>query len=283
MFTELPSTGNFSHMPAMPDFEIDLGERPRIVQTGLCLHGTRAAESFCLHGLWSLHAYHYRGEIRVEKYTFPFRAGWVSLIPPDTLAEWHFPSHAPHHYVHFALEASGQPPVCLPLLQNLGGEFDGFCTAFEQLIQYHARDPHRASVRLWDLLHQLRREPATSPTNTPLHTSVQIALSLIQGAQSEKIRVGKIARAMGVSHNHLTQVFKRSYGLGVQQYVQRERLTRACHLLAHSSLAIKSIAIETGIPDLHYFNKLIRQKTGRSPTAYRRREATKEENWQAAK
>jgi transcriptional regulator GlxA family with amidase domain len=34
----------------------------------------------------------------------------------------------------------------------------------------------------------------------------------------------------------------------VQQYIQRERLARACHLLTHSSLAIKSIAIETGIP-----------------------------------
>ena len=47
------------------------------------------------------------------------------------------------------------------------------------------------------------------------------------------------------------------------------KLNRACHLLAHSSLAIKSIAIETGIPDLQYFNKLIRKTTELSPRAYR--------------
>lgn len=261
-------------MPTIPSFKIDLGERPRIAQTGLCLHGSRVAESFRLHGLWSLHAYHYQGEIRVREQTFPFRAGWVSLIPPDTLVEWHFPSHAPHHYVHFALAPSGQPALALPLLQDLGGEFDGFCGAFEQLIQYQANDPQRAAVRLWDLLHQLRREPATSPVNAPLHPSVQIALSLIRTQQSEKVRVGKIARAMGVSHNHLTNVFKKCYGCGVRQYIQREQLSRACHLLQHSSLAIKSIAIETGISDLQYFNKIIRNTTGCSPTEFRKRKAT---------
>lgn len=220
--------------------------------------------------MWSLHAYHYLGEIRVASQTLPFRAGWVSLIPPDTLVEWHFPSHAPHHYVHFALEPSGQPPISLPLLQNLGGDFDGFCAAVEQLVQYHAHDPLRAAVRLWDLLHQLRREPAASPSSEPLHPSVQIAMSLIRSGQSEKITVSQIARKMGVSHNHLTKVFQQNHGCGVRQFIQREQLGRACHLLAHSSLAIKSIAIETGIPNLQYFNKLIRKATGQSPRAYRR-------------
>lgn len=257
-------------MPTLPRFKLELGMRPRIAQAGLCLHGSRAAESFCLHGLWSLHAYHYRGEIRVQGNTFPFRAGWVSLIPPDLLVEWHFPSHAPHHYVHFAVETAGEPsPISLPLLQDLGRDFDGFCASLEQMIQYHAQDPQRASVRLWDLLHQLRRESVTSPTHAPLHPSVQIALSLIRDRQSEKVSIGKIAQAMGVSHNHLTNVFKQAYGCGVQQYIQRERLNRACHLLAHSSLAIKSIAIETGIPDLQHFNKLIRAATGLSPRDYR--------------
>ena len=257
-------------MPTIPRFNLDLGRRPRIAQAGLCLHGSRAAESFCLHGLWSLHAYHYRGEIRVQGNTFPFRAGWVSLIPPDLLVEWHFPSHAPHHYVHFAVETAGEPSlISLPLLQDLGKDFDGFCASFEQMIQYQGQDPQRAFVRLWDLLHQLRRESGTSPTHAPLHPSVQIALSLIRDRQSENVRIGKIAQAMGVSHNHLTNAFKQAYGCGVQQYIQRERLNRACHLLAHSSLAIKSIAIETGFPDLQHFNKRIRAATGFSPRDYR--------------
>jgi AraC family transcriptional regulator len=256
-------------VPEIPAIEIDLARPPRVVQTGLCLHGVRAAESFRLRGSWSLHAYHYRGEIRVRGRALPFGAGWVSLIPPDTLAEWHFPSHAPHHYVHFALEASGQPPIRLPVLQDLGDGFDSFCAALEELIQYQRQDPLRAAVRLWDLLHGLRGRPDSPSPGPRLHPSVQIALSLIHSQQSERITVGEIARAIGVSHNHLTQVFQKSFGCGVRRFIQRERVARACHLLSHSSLSVKSIALETGIPDLQYFNKLIRRATGLSPRAYR--------------
>jgi AraC-like DNA-binding protein len=262
-------------MPPGPTIAIDLNRMPRIVQTGLCLHGSRATEAFRLHGLWSLHAYHYRGKLRVLGQVLPFHARWVSLIPPDTMAEWHFPSHAPHHYVHFKVEPSRQGVVTLPLAQDLGNEFDAFCAAFEEMIRYYPRDPLRAEVRLWDLLHQLRREPASPPARPGLHPTAQIALSLIHSQQTEKIAVGGMARTMGVSHNHLTQVFKRTFGCGVRQFIQRERVSHACHLLTNSSLTIKSIALETGILDLQYFNKLIHRATGLSPRAYRRTAATK--------
>ena len=144
-----------------------------------------------------------------------------------------------------------------------------FCGQFEEMIQFHSHDPERAAVRLWDLLHQMRREPTGSRPQEALHPHLQIALSMIRSRQSEKIRVGQVARAMGVSHNHLTGLFQKRFGCGAIRYIQRERLARACHPLAHSSLAAKSIAIEIGIPDLHYFNKLIRQATGRSPRNYR--------------
>jgi AraC-like DNA-binding protein len=256
-------------MPDVPRFAIDLGKCPRIAQTGLSLHGSRATESFRLRGLWSLHAYHYRGEIEIEGRVFPFLPGWVSLVPPETLVKWHFASYAQHYYVHFAVARSRRRPVEIPLLQDFGEDFDGFCGQFEEMIQFHSFDPERAAVRLWDLLHQARREPAGSRPTEALHPHLQIALSMIRSRQSEKIRVGQIARTMGVSHNHLTSLFRRRFGCGAVRYIQRERLARACHLLAHSSLSVKSIAIETGIPDLHYFNKLIRRTTGRSPRAYR--------------
>lgn len=257
--------------PSAPaSIDLDLQERPRIVQTGLSLHGARATESACMHGLWCLHAYHYQGKLAVEGLTHPFRAGWVSLIPPEVVAEWHFPSHAAHHYVHFAVAASGQPPVRLPLLQDLGEDFDPFCAQLEQMIRYHPQDPLRAAVRLWDLLQQLRREPAALPAKSPLHTSVQKALAIFRNQPDESLKVSQIAGMMGVSHNHLTRIFKKFCGCGVKQYLQRERLAHARELLAHSSLGIKSISIETGIPDLHYFNKLIRKDTGLSPSAYRK-------------
>lgn len=257
-------------MEPIPRIELDLNERPRIVQTGTSLHGIRATESACLHGLWSLHAYHYSGVMRAGGGAYSFHAGWVSLIPPEWLAEWSFPSHAPHHYVHFAVEPSGQAADQLPLLQDLSDGFGGFSAALDQMIQYQRHDPLRASVRLWDLLMQLRGEPEIPAAEAQQHTSVQKALAIIRNEPPGTINIRRIADIMGVSHNHLTQVFRESLGCGPKQYILRERLERACHLLAHSSLVIKSIALETGSPSIQDFNKLIRKATGLSPSAYRK-------------
>jgi AraC-like DNA-binding protein len=254
----------------IPRIELELNERPRIAQTGTSLHGIRATESACLHGLWSLHAYHYSGVMRAGGGAYSFHAGWVSLIPPEWPTEWRFPSHAPHHYVHFAVEPPGQAAIRLPLLQDLGDGFGGFSAALDQMIQYHRHDPLRASVRLWDLLHQLRGEPEIPAEEGQQHTSVQKALAIIRNEPPGTINIGRIADIMGVSRNHLTQVFKESLGCGPKQYILRERLERACHLLAHSSLGIKSIALETGSPSMQDFNKLVRKATGLSPSAYRK-------------
>ena len=64
-------------------------------------------------------------------------------------------------------------------------------------------------------------------------------------------------------------LFQKQFGQGVKRYIQQQRLTCALRLLTHSSLAVKSIAIESGIPDLQYFSKLVRNETGMSPRAYR--------------
>jgi len=251
-------------------FKFDLGARPTIVQCGLTLHGSRATELGVMHGLWSLHAYHYHGELRIQGEAFPFRAGSVSLIPPEAAVEWHFPSHAPHYYVHFAAGVSKTRHVSLPLLRDMGEQFDRFCEQLEELIRFHGHDRLHAEVRLWDLLCQLNADRPAPSAGAPLHPSLQMALSFIRNRKFDSLAVGEISRAVGVSNNHLTQVFKAHFGCGVREFIQRERISRACHLLLHSSLSIKSIAIENGISSLQYFNKLIRQATGLSPSAYRK-------------
>jgi AraC family transcriptional regulator len=266
----LKTGGIFSNVIDMPYFRIDLRRSPKIAQVGLSLHGSRSVESFQLHGLWSLHAYRYQGKICVDGNRFPLKGGCVSLIPPEKLVEWSFPSHAPHYYVHFEMQPSDGVLAELPLLQNLGENFDRFCDQFEQLIQFQMSDPERASIRLWDMIYQLKCEPTGFKSGQPMHPSLQIALSIVRSQLSNDIQVGRMARSMGVSHNHLTTLFLRHFGCGAREYIQRERLKRACHLLTHSSLSIKSIAIETGIPDLHYFNKSVRKYTGQSPSEYRR-------------
>ena len=255
-------------MGVVPHHILSLEASPELIQAGLCLHGAKATESHCQRGLWSLHAYHYAGRLLVKGETYRFTPGWISLIPPGVDVEWYFPHHAPHYYAHFkvTLARAGQ---AFPLLCDLGANSVGFCARMEEMTAFFPQFPKRANVRLWDLLFQLA-EPARSAVPTRgLHPHLQIALSLIRNQPSEKLLVAALARRVGVSHNHLTQLFQRQFGYGVREYILRERVNRACELLCQTDLQVKSVAIECGFPDLQYFNKVIRRATGAAPTAYR--------------
>lgn len=247
---------------------------PVLVQAGLCLHGTRAVETHCQHGLWSLHAYHYAGRLTVGGSSYSFQPGWLSLIPPGQDAEWQFPQHAPHYYAHFKAEKAPETTPTL-LLRDLGRRSVSFGAQFDTIVGFLPHQPTRANVRLWDLLFQLAEETDMEGPPARFHPHLQIALSVIRNHPSDKLLVGPMARQMGVCANHLTQLFKHQFGCGVREYIQRERIGRACELLRETRLQVKSIAIECGFPDLQYFNKIIRRATGVSPTEYRMASLTK--------
>lgn len=260
----------FPGMAAIPRFPFPLGAMPKIVQTGLSVHGMRSFGSFCQRGLWSLHVYHYQGEFRINGRSYRFQPGWVSLIPPDFVVEWHFPYDAPHYYAHFQAPSARPGIVLMPLLRDLGEQASRIGLELEEMVRYFAHSRRRANVRLWDLLFQLADEHQAETRFPGLHPGLQTALSIIRNTPSDKLLVGKMARDIGVSPNHLTMLFQRQFGCGVRAYIRRDRIGRALDLLARTSLRVKSIAIECGFPDLHYFNKIIRGATGRSPTEFRR-------------
>ena len=47
-------------------------------------------------------------------------------------------------------------------------------------------------------------------------------------------------------------------------------MERARYLLEHSTMPIKAIARDVGIPDLHLFNKTVRRELGKSPREVRK-------------
>jgi transcriptional regulator GlxA family with amidase domain len=52
-------------------------------------------------------------------------------------------------------------------------------------------------------------------------------------------------------------------------YIRRLRTERARHLLVNSTLPVKAVAVQVGLPDLQQFNKVIRRELGRSPREVR--------------
>jgi transcriptional regulator GlxA family with amidase domain len=59
-------------------------------------------------------------------------------------------------------------------------------------------------------------------------------------------------------------------GMSIAQYVRHRRMQRALHLLRYSDLPIKQIGEAVGVPDPHFFNKLVRRAFGRPPREIRK-------------
>ena len=91
----------------------------------------------------------------------------------------------------------------------------------------------------------------------------------IEARLAEPLSVPEIARRAGLSHNHLTRLFRMHTGDTVVAYIRRRRMARAEHLLRRSTMPIPAVAASVGIGDLQAFNKACRRVLGASPRSLR--------------
>ena len=80
-----------------------------------------------------------------------------------------------------------------------------------------------------------------------------------------------IAAEHGLSYPHFRRLWRERFKEPPHQFIIRQRLQRACLLLATGSQTIQEIAMEVGITDPLYFSKLFKQHFNVSPRAYRTR------------
>jgi AraC-like DNA-binding protein len=248
-----------------------LGGKPVIKQVGLNVHGQQRVERYFMDGLWSLHAYRWKGSLSIGGRNFEVRPGAISIEPPNKPLVWRYDQETcPHYYVHFALP-SGDGRVAVPVIQDMGEGFEEICEELERLIGLYASKPIRAEIRLWDLLWRLAAPHGenASTTVSGLPYAVQTAVAIIEN-ELTRVSAGEVCRRVAVSQNHLTRLFRRSFGCGVGAYIRRRRAEKALALLERSNLPIKTVAAEIGLPDLHQFNKFVRKELGRAPSRLRK-------------
>lgn len=79
-----------------------------------------------------------------------------------------------------------------------------------------------------------------------------------------------IARECNMALSSLRRNFKHATGIPIHEHVMRQRMTTARRLLQESDLAIKTIALQLGYRDVHYFTRQFQRLCGATPAAYRR-------------
>lgn len=248
--------------------ELPLSAPPEVVNVGSGVHGVRSLRDvYLLPDLWQLHLYGYSAELTLLGTTYPVAPGYVSLTPAGTQVRFDYRGRSEHLYVHFRPGFVGEPSR-VPVVQDAGTAAPVLADLLLSAIEASASDSPRVVPEVWTALWRIARLGTGTPGVAP-HPAVEAAKAHIEAHLAQPLTVRELARVAGVSHNHLTRLFRAETGTTVVAYIRSRRLTRARHLLVSSTLSIPAVAASVGIPDLQAFNKACRRELGGSPRAVR--------------
>jgi two-component system response regulator YesN len=91
----------------------------------------------------------------------------------------------------------------------------------------------------------------------------------MEGNYARPLKLRDIAAVLHVSPEHACEVFRRELGVSPMKKLRQVRIEKAEVFLENTEMTIKQVAFAVGYEDEHYFSRLFRKVTGRSPTAYR--------------
>ncbi|MCL2449503.1 MAG: AraC family transcriptional regulator [Polyangiaceae bacterium] len=112
-------------------------------------------------------------------------------------------------------------------------------------------------------------KPQAAPQQLLLSETEKL-VAFVEDHLSEEIRLADLAKQVGCTPDHLTRMFKRSFGVPLHQYIVQRRVERAKALLRGRSHTIAEVAWACGFATQSHFSAVFRARMGMTPSAYRR-------------
>jgi transcriptional regulator GlxA family with amidase domain len=109
----------------------------------------------------------------------------------------------------------------------------------------------------------------TTPNHRAEPVEIWKARKFIEQHSAEELSLSKVAKAVNISTNHLSEKFKQVTGVKFVDYVAQIRFEKARDLLQNSNLRISEIAFAVGFQSLSQFNRVFKRLAGKSPSQYR--------------
>lgn len=95
------------------------------------------------------------------------------------------------------------------------------------------------------------------------------AEELLRTRHGECVRLGEVARALGVSSVRIARAFRQRHGMSVGEYGRRARIEWAAAQIAGGDRPLAEIAAEAGFADQSHFTRLFRRYLGTTPGRFR--------------
>lgn len=201
--------------------------------------------------------------------------GWMLFFHPDlirtshlgkTLEDYHFFSYDVHEALHLSDAEQKTITDCVRMIE----------AEINERIDNHSQTVISTYLEL--LLNLSRRYYERQfNTRTAQNTDVisQFDALLKKYYKEEKFRefgtpsVEYFAERVNLSANYLSDVLKKETGYSAKERINNFIVEKAQTLLLSSTESISGIAYNLGFNYPHYFSRLFKQKTGKTPQEYR--------------
>ncbi len=102
-----------------------------------------------------------------------------------------------------------------------------------------------------------------------LSSHINLAIEYIEQNFRNNISLTDVAEHIHLSTIHTSRLFKAKTGKKITDYINELRIDAAKKLIDTQEYKICDIASMVGVPDNHYFSKLFKKYTGKTPSEYR--------------
>jgi len=212
-----------------------------------------------------------------DSHTVP--AGYTALLTPGRVERFAFAKNRETWHRWIAVTARPLEPEAaarfgqLPIAVRLSDAMNGIADVMSNLQQHGAsredeliRSLGRSAILLY--LDEVRRFDAAAAK----HPAVLAAKADIHARCQERIGLSELARAAGLSPEHLIRLFRKEEGVTPMQYLWRYRVNQGIGLLRGTGLSVGEVAAQCGFQTSYHFARMVKRLTGLTPTEHRRGE-----------
>ena len=134
------------------------------------------------------------------------------------------------------------------------------CTTISQL--FHIR--YSITMEFAQRIKELQCRHTGNPT-------IDRSVAYIQQNLSEKIGLDDLAKLTKTSRAYRSRKFKEEVGMGISQYINRQKIIEAKRFLRFTDKSLAEISGYFDFSSQSYFQKLFKEQTGMTPSEYRAR------------
>ena len=220
------------------------------------------------------------GYITINGKTYTATAGQCFLFFPNDYVYYWADQYHPWHYIWVDFEGE----LCEDLLHktaftpenfvskpfSIHKLYSHFFNALRTVEEYEPQEIQNAA--LYSLLAQLiKLFPAS---NVEEQTKNKLAADIFRHINiyfmDKMLNVTQLTQLFNVSRSQLFRIFKTEFNTSPIDYILSLRLNQAKKLLTTTEYTIATVAEMVGFNDSLYFSRMFSQKTGLSPSDYRK-------------